>query len=532
MPGTYDVNSKSGEESVVKEYIDTKEADILINIIDASSLERNLYLTLQLVESNLPVILALNFSKYSKNKGQKISLKKLSNLLNIPIVEIEAVNDVEPLKKAIINFKKKNSKIKPLKNPKKRYEKISQILKKVIVSKKSEKSLSSLIDIVVTNQYIGVPLFLLFMFFIFQFTYAFAQPFMNLVDMVFKFLGEFTAKFFSNSVLNSFISEGIIGGVGSVIIFLPNIMFMYLMLALLEDSGYLARAAYVMDRFMSKIGLQGNAFIPLVLGFGCNVPAIMATRILKNKKERLTTILMIPFMSCSARLAVFIMFAGVFFPKHSGLVVWSLYILGIIVAILTGLLINKFKFSSNKPRFIVELPPYRISTIKNVFLLMWDKSVEFLKTSTTIILSVVILIWFLSNLPYGVEYASQHSLIGKIGMFLSPIFKPLGFGDWRSAVALLFGFVAKEVVIGTFGTLYGLEGVALQSTIALNYSPLSAFSFLVFVLIYVPCMATVAVMRKETKSIKITFLAVLYSVALAWFLSFITYQGGLLLGLK
>ncbi len=532
LPGTYDLLAPLEEESIVKDFVSKGNYDILVNIVDCSSLERSLHLTIQLLELGIPLIVALNFSGYSKKKGQKLDSQKLSALLGVPVVEMEAIGDTSNLKEAVVNFKKLHPAIKPSGSARERYGLISSILSSCM-SSGVKPSRSDAIDKVLLNKWTGFPIYLLILFMVFQVTYTVAQPFMDMVDGMFSFFSMQASQLLgAQGLLSSFVTEGIIAGIGSILVFLPTIMFLYLMLAILEDSGYLCRAAYLMDSIMSRIGLRGYSFIPLVLGFGCNVPAIMATRTIRGAKERLMTILMIPYMACSARLAVFIMFSAIFFPKTKALVVWSLYILGILIAMCTGYLLSRVLKGDSRNAFIMELAPYRIPRFRNVFLLVWDKSLDFIKGAGTIILSVVLVAWFLSNMPYGVEYASKESLMGKLGVLISPIFSPLGFGEWRAAVALFFGFIAKEVVIGTFGTLYGLQGAALGDAIGASFTPLSAYSFLVFMLIYVPCMATVAVIKRETGSARIALYSAMYSVGLAWAVSFVIYRGGLLLGLS
>ncbi len=330
--------------------------------------------------------------------------------------------------------------------------------------------------------------------------------------------------------LVSFLADGVIAGVGSVIIFLPNIFLLFLAIAVLEDTGYMARAAFIMDRIMHRIGLHGKSFIPMLMGFGCNVPAIMATITLESRKDRILTILINPLMSCAARLPVYVLIAGAFFGTYAGHAIFSMYLMGIILAVLMGLLFKKLFFPGLAAPFVMELPPYRIPTLKGIVIHMWERGSMFLKKAGTIIFLGVIAVWLLGSLPWGVEYASEASLAGALGRFFAPVLKPLGF-DWRAAVALIFGFVAKEIVVGTFGTLFhvGEEGVAaaLQQVM----TPLSAYAFMAFTLIYIPCLATIGVIKKETGSWGWTLFAVAYGLVLAWVVSFIIYQGGRLLGL-
>jgi ferrous iron transport protein B len=394
--------------------------------------------------------------------------------------------------------------------------------------------LSNKIDKVVTNKIIGIPIFLLLMWLMFEITFNVGAPLVDLVDESMGILGEQAAELIiaSNGPewLMSLIVDGVIGGVGSIIVFVPNIFILFFIIAILEDCGYMARAAFVMDRLMHKIGLHGKSFIPMLLGFGCNVPAIMATRTLRNKRDRLLTILINPFMSCSARLPVYLLFVGVFFQESQGTILFSLYLLGIIMAILSGLLFSRTLFKGLSAPFIMELPPYRIPTIKGALIHMWESGSLFIKKAGGIIFIAVILIWILASLPLGVEYASQESFIGTMGTAIAPVFAPAGFDSWQSSVSLLFGFVAKEVVVGTLGTLHGVEEEALGSAISESFTPLSAYAFMVFTLLYVPCMVAIATIKKETNSWKWPLFVAAYTTAIAWIMAVLVYQVGTLLG--
>jgi ferrous iron transport protein B len=314
-------------------------------------------------------------------------------------------------------------------------------------------------------------------------------------------------------------------------VFIPNIFLLFLAIAVLEDTGYMSRAAYVMDKVMSKLGLHGKSFIPMIIGFGCNVPGVMATRTLDSKRDRIISILINPLMSCSARLPVYIVFAGALFPNHGGLVVFSLYLMGILLAVTMAGVFNKFLIKGEKSHFVMELPPYRLPTFKGVVIHMWEKVGAFIKKAGTIIFSVAVLIWVLANLPVGVEYASAESLIGRFGQLLAPIFTPLGFGNWQAASSLIFGILAKEVVVSTLGVVYAAGEGGLRSVLTANFSPLAAYSFLTMVLIYTPCAATLGAIKSETQSWKWPIISAVYLFVLAWIVSFIVYQGGLLLGI-
>jgi Fe2+ transport system protein B len=386
-----------------------------------------------------------------------------------------------------------------------------------------------------TNRYLGIPLFLLAMWVVFQFTFTVGDPLIGWIEDFFEFLGGATGPWLEglgvSSLISSLVVDGIIAGVGSVLVFFPNIFLLFFAISLLEDSGYMARAAYIMDRFMHTLGLHGKSFIPLLIGFGCNVPAIMATRTLENKRDRMITILINPLMSCTARLPVYILFTAAFFSAHQGLVVFSLYLLGLVLAVLMGMLFKRFLFKGETSHFVMELPPYRVPTLKGTLIHMWERGSIFIRKAGTIIFATVVLIWVLSSLPWGVEYASQESILGHIGSFVAPIFSPAGFGNWEAAVALIFGILAKEVVVGTLGVIYSVEGAGLTSVIAQYWTPLAAYAFMVMTLIYIPCIAVIGVIKRETNSWGWTGFAVGYSLVLGWLMAVLIYQVGMLFGL-
>jgi len=381
--------------------------------------------------------------------------------------------------------------------------------------------LSDRIDWVVVNRWLGIPLFLLLMFGVFEFTFVLSAPLMGWIDAGFGWLARQTSGL--GGWFGSLLSDGIIGGVGAVLVFIPPIFLLFIALALLEDSGYLARAAFIMDRLMHRVGLHGRSFVPMLLGFGCNVPAIMATRTIQNPKDRLTTILITPLMSCGARLPIYVLLAGAFFTAQRGLVVFSMYGIGIILAIIMALILRKTLLRGPSGHFVMELPPYRLPTPGGVFIHMWERGKVFLSRAGTIIFAVVLAVWLL-------DYSGA---LEPIGRAIAPVLSPAGFGQWQSAVALLFGLLAKEAIVGTFGTLLGAGEEALGATIAaeLGWNSLVAFSFMVFSLILVPCMATIAVIRRETNSWRWPAFSIAYQVALAWTLATLIYQIGRLMGL-
>ena len=409
-----------------------------------------------------------------------------------------------------------------------RYGFISGLIKDVLKKPPVERlTLSDNIDKVVVNRWLGIPLFLGLMYGVFQFVFTLSGPLMDWIDQFFGWLGGF-APGVSPDWLGSLLADGIIGGLGSVLIFIPPIFLLFIAIAILEDCGYMARAAFIMDRVMHKVGLHGRSFIPMILGFGCNIPAIMACRTIENPRDRLTTILINPFMSCGARLPIFVLLAGAFFTANQGLVVFSMYIIGIIVAIFMALIFRKSILKGPSGHFVMELPPYRMPTITGVLIHMWERGRLFLKKAGTIIFGVVVLVWLLSSLPWGVEYASSESVIGQIGSFIAPIFAPCGFDQWQAAVSLLFGFLAKEVVVGTMGAIFAVEEGVLGGAIVsqLGWTPLIAFAFMVFCLLYVPCVAAIGVIRGETNSWKWAGFAALYTTVVAWIVATLIFQIG------
>ncbi|MEW6215090.1 MAG: ferrous iron transport protein B [Nitrospirota bacterium] len=467
-----------------------------------------------------------------------------------------------------------------------RYGFISGICKQVVTRPMEERlTTSDKIDRIVINRVLGIPIFLLFMWLMFKFTFIVSEVPMGWVETGQEWLGDMVGGIFpEGSILGSLITDGVIGGVGSVIIFVPLIFTLFFCIAILEDSGYMARAAFVMDRFMHKIGLHGRSFIPMILGFGCNIAGIMACRTIEQKRDRFTTILVNPFMSCGARLPVYALLIGAFFPEKGGTVLYSIYILGIVIAIIMARIFRKYFFPGPPSPFVMELPPYRMPTIKGVIIHMWERGVLYLKKAGTIIFAGCVLVWFLSNFPWNPGYSKdydalkqkaeadfasglftkdamdetianleneqarekmQRSYMGSLGRIIEPVVKPLGF-DWKIGVGLFGGFIAKEIVVGTLGTLYAVgeadeESVPLRERIQADtwrpdgrkiFTPLTAFTLMVFTLLYIPCVASIAVIYRETNSWKWPLFAAGYTTALAWILSFMVYQGGKLIGLE
>jgi ferrous iron transport protein B len=402
-----------------------------------------------------------------------------------------------------------------------RYGFISGLIKDVLKKPAIEKvTATDRIDRLMLNRWLGIPLFLAILFGVFQFTFVVSAPFMDWIDQGFGWLAEQTSGI-SPAWLSSLIADGFFGGVGSVLVFVPIIFLLYIALSILEDSGYLARAAFVMDRLMHKIGLHGRSFVPLMLGFGCSVPAIMATRTIENPKDRLVTILVTPLMSCGARLPIYALFAAAFFTSHQGLIVFSMYAIGIILAILLAWLFRKRLVPGESGHFVMELPPYRLPTITGVVAHMWERGQIFLIRAGTVIFGIVVFIWLLD----------YFNILEPIGRVIAPVFSPAGFGQWQAAITLIFGILAKEVVVGTFGTLFAVEEGALGAAIAaeLGWTPLVAFAFMTMSLLYIPCMATIAIIRRETNSWKWTWFTIGYTVALGWMVATLIYQIGSLI---
>lgn len=407
-----------------------------------------------------------------------------------------------------------------------RYGFIHGLLKDVLKKPKVEMAtVSDKIDRVLAHRWAGIPIFLGIMYGIFRFVFDASAPLMDLIDFGFGFLAERAAVI--GGWQGSLLSDGIISGVGSVLIFIPPIFLLFVAISLLEDSGYMARAAFVMDRAMHKIGLHGRSFIPMILGFGCTIPAIMACRTIENRKDRLATMLATPFMSCGARLPIYVLLAGAFFAAYAGLVVFAMYGIGIGVAIISALIFRKTLFKGESGHFVMELPPYRMPTPQGIAIHMWERGRLFLKRAGTIIFGVVVLVWALASLPWGVEYGSQVSILGQMGSALAPVFSPAGFGQWQAAGSLAFGFLAKEVVVGSMGAIFAVEEGLLGGALItqLGWTPLIAFAFMVFSLLYMPCVAAIGTIRSEAGA-KWAWFSVGWTCLVAWVAATLIFQIG------
>ena len=614
LPGNYALSAHSMEEIISRDFIVDDDSDVIINVVDAANLERNLYLTVQMMELGANLVIALNMNDFAKKKEHIIDIKLMSKLLGIPIVEISAktgdgfeklLNTVEKQAKKPIDSSEKISYSNDIKG---HLAELQEIIKKdetlmnvpsiwtavkllekdtIIIDKvqKSEYGSKILIEVdkvskhlhdvyqecpeevianaryafidgliaesvkkpaveketttdkidkIVTNRILAPFIFIIIMWAMFQLTFTIGAPFQDMIDVAFGSISEFVAGFIANEYLASFICDGIIGGVGGVLTFLPIIILMFLFLSILEDCGYLARAAFTLDKLMHKIvGLHGKAFIPMILGFGCGVPAIMATRTMENEGDRMLAMMLVPFMSCTARLPIYAIFIAAFFPDNQGTMLLAIYLLGIVVALIVAAILKRTMFKGLSTPFVMELPTYKVPSLKGILLHTWEKVKGFLRKAGTIILACSIVLWALSIFPLGVEYGSADSLLGMIGNVIAPIFAPLGFGTWQAAVAIIAGLAAKEVVVATFGTLAGMaedDEAGITSLVHDTFTPLSAVSFMAFTLLYTPCFAAIGAIKQETNSYRWALTMCCITLVTGYIVAFLIYNIGLLAG--
>ncbi|MDU1306447.1 MAG: ferrous iron transport protein B [Clostridium perfringens] len=536
LPGIYALDTFSNEEKVSKKFLESGDVDLILNIVDASNLDRNLYLTMQLKDFKKPIVLLLNMNDIAEKKGIKIDPKKLEKAFNLKVIPItaskkEGLDEVKEflnkgnfekyLDKNAYSFKDEAHTYKFIE------DKLSDCFNR---SGNSSTTLTDKLDKIFLNPWLAYPLFIALMYFVFQFTFSWVgQPISDALD---GFLGDTFMPYLSDLLsgtapwFQSLLVDGIVAGVGGIIVLLPIILALFLCIAILEDSGYMARVAFLMDKFMRKIGLSGKAFLPMITGFGCTVPAIMSARTLESEKDRKLTALLAPFMSCNARLPVYVIFAGLFFPDNASMVVASLYILGILVAFILGLVFKNTLFKKDEEPFIIELPEYKVPEVRSVLAQLWDKSKSFLKKAGTIIFAMSVVIWFLQSFNFtGMVEDITHSFLYNIGSFIAPIFAPLGFGDWQASVSLLTGLMAKETIISTMEVIYKGD---LTHMLPQFFTALSSYSFMVFVLLYTPCISVVGVMKKEYGG-KFTILSVIFQFLVAWISAFIIYHIGLLI---
>lgn len=666
LPGTYSLSAYSPEELYVRKNLIDNVPDVVINVVDASNIERNLYLTAQVIDMNLRVVMALNMYDEFKDKGDELDIKQLGYLLGMPVCPTVSrdgtgipelfdtvikiytqsdpklarhihINHGAELEKSIDRIKlllQKNQSLRDKYSTRylaikyleddKDIEKIIETLpnrdeiisarvieeqriidllhtntESAIVDAKyafiqgalaetykphqdatPRKTVTDKIDAVVTNKWMAFPIFIAVLYLIFQTTFAVGDYPMQWIDWFVGKFGDFVASFMADGWLKDLVVDGIISGVGSVLVFLPNILILYFFISLMEDSGYMSRAAFIVDKLMHKIGLHGKSFIPMVMGFGCNVPAIMATRAIESRKSRMITIAIIPFMSCAGRLPIFVLLAGAFFPHNAALVLLGIYLLGIVLAILSAIVLSKFVKDDDLP-FVMELPPYRIPTAKAIWRHTWEKGKQYLQKMATTILVCSVIIWFLGYFPKNKElmaaqeeyatlaqtpagrlsanadevdvnaatatkkelmtridslyaYQQENSYIGQLGRMVSPALDPLGF-NWKMDVGLLTGIAAKELVVSTLGVMYSegakvsegrdmSEDTQLQSALVNDVTPAAALSFMVFILLYFPCVATFVAIKNETGKWRWAVACCAYTMAVAWIMSFIVYR--------
>ncbi len=615
LPGIYSLRPYTSEEIVTRDFLINEKPDAIINIVDATNIERNLYLTLQLLEMQIPMVLALNMMDEVRNNGGSIDVMGMSEKLGIPVVPISAVkaegiselvekvirtaekkkypkitdfcekgpvhrcihalshqvedhaqnlgisprfaatkvveNDVEIIKKLNFSrneFEMMQHSIEEMEADHKmdrnaaladmRYTFIEKVCKDTVKHPKESKEhkRSEKIDKVLTNKYLAIPMFLAIMMLIFYLTFgligAWLSDLLSLgIEQITDICDKGLTAYGINPVVHSLIIDGVFAGVGSVLSFLPVIVVLFFFLSILEDSGYMARIAFVMDKLLRKIGLSGRSFVPMLIGFGCTVPAVMATRTLSSDRDRKMTIMLTPFISCSAKIPVYSVFAMAFFKDHAALVMMALYVTGIVVSILVALILKGTVFSGKPVPFVMELPNYRLPSVKSVLQLMWDKAKDFLQRAFTIIFVATIIIWFLQTFDtrLNVVTDSANSLLAVLGRWVAPIFTPLGFGDWRISTSLITGFTAKEAVVSTMSVLCGTSMSNLPQTLGSFFTPLSAVSFLVFTLIYTPCVAAIAAIRREMDSALQAVGIVIMQCVIAWLVAFGVYRIGSLL---
>lgn len=611
LPGIYSLSPYSSEEIVTRDFITKNHPNGIINIVDATNLERNLYLSLQLIELNTPMVIALNMMDEVRSNGGTIKIAKMQEELGVPVVPISAsknegidelidvaikiaesrqlpkrhdfcsgathrtihaiahliedhaekihvptrfaatkiIEGDQPLMDALqLTDAEKCSideSVKEMEHAMEtdrkaaiadmRYEFIDRLCNDTVIKpKESRQHLRSIkMDNALTNKYLSLPIFFFFMGLIFWLTFGVIGSFLSdQLGNVIALISEVTRAGLTaggfNPVMISLVVDGIFAGVGSVLSFIPTIVVLFFFLSLLEDSGYMARVAFIMDKLLRKIGLSGRSFVPMLIGFGCSVPAIMATRTLPSDRDRRMTILLTPFMSCSAKLPIYGMFTMAFFPKHRALVMICLYVLGMLLGIISGLILNKTVYRGNPVPFIMELPNYRLPSVKTVLLLLWDKAKDFLTRAFTVIFIASMIIWFFQtfDMRFNVVSDSSNSMLAGIGRLIAPLLAPIGFSDWRASTALITGFMAKEAVISTFAVLTGAGATELPTALAQIFTPLSAISFLAFTLVYSPCIAAITAVKREMGSTRASVGVVLYQTLAAWAVAFIVFQIG------
>ncbi|MCI9061517.1 ferrous iron transport protein B [Romboutsia sp.] len=525
LPGIYAMDTFSNEEKVSKEFLENGDVDVIVNVVDASNLSRNLYLTTQLMKFNKPIIILLNMLDVAESKCISIDSDKLSQELGVTVVPIIAKkkNGIDKISSEIKNSLGKSTNYNiDFGNETQTYKKLEDILSKCIKTSSDKKiSLSDKIDNIVLNPFLAYPIFIGALLLLFKFTFDWVGG--PLQDG----LGGIIETYISNPIdgilvnsspwFRSLIVDGVLGGVCGTLPFFPLIFTLFFGISLFEDSGYMSRAAFLMDNIMRKVGLSGKAFIPMVMGLGCSSPAIMATRTLESEKDRKITALISPLMTCGAKLPIYAVFVAIFFPKNAALVTTSLYLLGIVVAILVALVLNRTSFKTDIEPFLLELPEYKLPTLSALLKNTWNKSKGFLIRVVTVMFAMSVAIWLLSSFNFnGFTENMDNSFLAYLGKLMTPLFAPLGFGDWRSSVSILTGLGAKEIVISTMQVLYG----NLDTVLPTVFTGVTAYGFLVFCALYTPCIAALATMRKEYGN-KMMFISLIYQFTLAWICAFI-----------
>ncbi len=610
LPGIYSIRPFTNEEIVTRSFILQEKPDGIINIVDATNIERNLYLTLQLLELHIPMVLALNMMDEVRGNGGAIDIRQLEEELGIPVVGISAVknegiedlisairevssrriypkvtdfcekgpvhrcihavshqvedhaerigmsprfaatkivegdqdiidrlalsdNELDLMEHSIVEMEQDSGMDRNAALADMRYAFIERVCEKAVIkAKESREHLRSVrMDSVLTHKYLAIPVFLLIMAAIFYLTFGLIGSFLSdllgmAIDALAVVTGQALSDYGINPVVKSLVIDGIFTGVGSVLSFLPIILVLFFFLSILEDSGYMARIAFVMDRPLRKIGLSGKSFVSMLIGFGCSVPAVMSTRTLSSERDRKMTILLIPYISCSAKIPIYALFAAAFFERRTALVMFALYLLGVLVGLVSAIILNKTAFRGRPTPFMMELPNYRFPSAKSVVLLMWDKAKDFVQRAFTVIFLATLAIWFLQTFDTRLNAVtdSGESLLAMVGKLIAPVFSPLGFNDWRAATALICGFTAKEAVVSSLGVLTGTSMANLSGTLGSLFSTASAVSFLVFTLLYTPCVAAVAAIKRELGSALKTFGVVCMQCGVAWVIAYLVYQ--------
>ncbi|NHG51046.1 ferrous iron transport protein B [Campylobacter jejuni] len=547
LPGTYSLDGYSEEEKIARQFLESKNYDIIVNVLDATNLERNLILSAELLSLDKKMLLALNMCDEAKQEGIELDTSILSKEFQISVVEISAKTKQNLellLEKIIILFENKFIPKSRFSTPlcEKSLKKediltlVNELSRKIITYKKEERNLTKKIDALLIHKFFGLPIFLFLMWLLFQLTFTLGQIPMDYIESGFNTLGEWVKGNIQNTLIASALADGVIAGVGAVVLFLPNIIILFLGIALLETTGYMSRVAFLLDGILHKFGLHGKSFIPLITGFGCSVPAFMATRTLKNKRDRLLTLFIINFMSCGARLPVYVLFIGAFFPsEEAGNYLFGIYLLGAVLGLIAAKILRTTAFRGINEPFVMEMPKYRMPNWHLVWFMVFNKAKMYLKKAGTFILMASLLIWFASNFPNNEsnledfsaqERAIEQSYLGQFGKTIEPIFSPLEL-DWKLSVSLVSGLAAKEVMISTMGVLYSLgkevdeTSSDLKGIIAKNIPLPSAVAYILFVMIYNPCFAATIVFSKESGKIKYTFFLFLFTCISAYIVAFI-----------